>query len=176
MDPWTYSFTQTEQCFITTHQPKGSVVASPAETTVIPSQPGRFTDKQTGTEWSRQWVKTKTDVWHDTGVNDRLLLSCLSARLQVEIVHQICTTSKQPLVNNSVYSCLRQLYTCHCPHLLLCVVLRLRASAAPVVQQSIAISYPPVQQQQTCYTLLQRDRRTDTGTICRPCSVCGQCQ
>jgi len=45
--------------------------------------------------------------------------------------------------NKSVFSFLRQLQTWHCPHLLL------RAAAAPAVQQSIDISYPPDPQQQT---------------------------
>ena len=39
--------------------------------------------------------------------------------------------------NKSVFSFARQLQTWHCPHLLL----RRRAAAAPVVQQSIEISY-----------------------------------
>jgi len=39
--------------------------------------------------------------------------------------------------------------------LLLCEVLRPRAVAAPAVQQSIDISYPPGTQQQTRRTLLQ---------------------
>jgi len=51
-------------------------------------------------------------------------------------------------------------------------VLRPRAAAAPAVQQSIDISYPPGPQQQTRRTLLQRadgtarraDRQTDGQT------------
>ena len=50
-----------------------------------------------------------------------------------------------------------------------------RAAAAPAVQQSIDISYPPGLQQQTCRTLLQRangtDSRTDTVPFHRPCST-----
>jgi len=40
-----------------------------------------------------------------------------------------------------VFSYLRTLKTCHCPYLLLRAVLRPRAAAVPVVQQSIDISY-----------------------------------
>jgi len=55
-----------------------------------------------------------------------------------------------------MFSYLRTLKTWHCSHLM-----------APVVQQSIDISYPPDPQQQTRRTLLQRanggqtDGRTD---------------
>jgi len=37
-------------------------------------------------------------------------------------------------------------------------------AAAPAVQQSIDISYPPGPQQQTCCTLLQQNNRTDERT------------
>jgi len=61
------------------------------------------------------------------------------------------------------FSYLRTLKTLHYPHLL-----RPRAAAAPAVQQSIDISYPPGPQQQTRRTLLQRAdgtaRRTDRQT------------
>ena len=54
-------------------------------------------------------------------------------------------------------------------------MLRPRAAAAPAVQQSIDISYPPGPQQQTRRTLLQRangtDRRTDIVPLRRPCSA-----
>ena len=54
-------------------------------------------------------------------------------------------------------------------------MLRSRAAAAPAVQHTIDIFYPPGPQQQTRRTLLQRangtDRRTDTVPFHRPCAA-----
>jgi len=63
-------------------------------------------------------------------------------------------------------------YTWHCPHLLLRAVPH--AAAAPATQQSIDIACPPVPQQQTRRTLLQRANGTDGRTV--GCTLCGQCQ
>jgi len=49
----------------------------------------------------------------------------------------------------------------HYPHFLLRAILWPRAAAAPAVQQSNDISYPPRPQQQTRRTLLQRANGTD---------------
>jgi len=74
-------------------------------------------------------------------------------------------------ISVQLFSLLRQLLTWHCPHLLLRAVLRLRAAAAPAVQQAIDISYLPGPQQQTRRTMLQRangtDRQTDRRTAYR---------
>jgi len=69
----------------------------------------------------------------------------------------------------SVFSSLCTLKTWHCPHLLLCAVLRPRAAAAPAVMQLINMSYPPRPQQQTRRTLLQRAKGTDTVPLHRTC-------
>jgi len=69
--------------------------------------------------------------------------------------------------NKSVISYLRTLKTWNYPHLLLRAVLRPRAAAAPAVQQSVDISYPPGPQQQTRRTLLQRTNGTGRQTVRR---------
>ena len=79
-------------------------------------------------------------------------------RLQTQPTHTII---------NSVFNYIRTLKTWHCPHLLLCAVLRPRTTAAPAVQQSIDISLPAGPTAANPHrTLLQRvngtDRRTDT--------------
>ena len=70
-----------------------------------------------------------------------------------------------------MFSFLRQLTTWHCPHLLLCAVLRRGCCWPPAVQQSIDISWP----QQTRNSGVRRpdgtDRRTDARQLHRPCST-----
>jgi len=53
-----------------------------------------------------------------------------------------------------MFSFVRQLQTWRYPHLLLRAVLRSRVAAAPTVQHSIDISYPPHPQQKTRRMLL----------------------
>ena len=68
------------------------------------------------------------------------------------------------IINKYAFSYLCTLKTWHYPHLLLRAVLRFRAAAAPAVQQSIDISYPPGPQQQTRCALLQQANRTERQT------------
>jgi len=101
--------------------------------------------------------------------------------LRLLVKEKICMLHSMPKQSNNVEImcrficaktslCLRlygrTLKTWHCPHLLL----RRRAAAAPAVQQSIDISYPPGPQQQTRRTLLsgwiiQTDGRTSDRFI-----------
>jgi len=74
-----------------------------------------------------------------------------------------------------MFSYRRTLKTWLYPHLLPRAVLWPRAAAAPAMQQSIDITYPPGPQQQTLRTLLQRangtDKRTDSVPFHKPCSA-----
>ena len=65
--------------------------------------------------------------------------------------------------NKSVFSYLRTLKKWHCPHLLLRAVSPPRAAAAPAVQQSIDISYPPgLTAANPLHAANGTDRRKDT--------------
>jgi len=74
-----------------------------------------------------------------------------------------------------VFNYIRTLKTWHCPHLLLCAVLRPRTTAAPAVQQSIDISLPAgLTAANPHRTLLQRANGTDRLTDTVPFHVlCG---
>ena len=81
-------------------------------------------------------------------------------------------------MDKSVFSHLRTLKTWHSSHLLLRILLRPRAAAAPAVQQLIAISYAP-RAHSSKPAARQTDGQTDSVPLYEPCSVyyaCEQCQ
>ena len=96
-------------------------------------------------------------------------LQTQSKRLQISCYKQLYYTG----LNKYVFSFLRQLVTCHCPHLL-----RRGCCWAPAVQQSMDIACSPGPQQQTRSSGVRRagewDRQTDGKTPYRytaPCSA-----